>query len=113
MIRQRQKRKLADDPFLRQYLPAIKARGDKADALYKRLCGKNKNLDGFSSAHEFYGLHRTGKGWVFREYAPNATAIWLVGDFSNWERKPEYRLERISDDGDWEIEMPAAAIELV
>lgn len=111
MIRDRKLRKLSDDAFLRDYMPVIKARADKTAAMYRRLCGKNDNLDEFASAHEFYGLHRIGKGWVFREYAPNATGIWLVGDFSNWQRMPEYRLTRISDDGDWEVFMPVMAIE--
>lgn len=110
MTRDKNLRKLSDDTYLRDYMPAIQARADKTAAMYKRLRRKNDNLDGFASAHEFYGMHRVSNGWVFREYAPNATGIWLVGDFSNWQRKPEYKLERISDDGDWEVFMPVAAV---
>ncbi|NLB69968.1 MAG: 1,4-alpha-glucan-branching enzyme [Lentisphaerae bacterium] len=111
MIVHKRVRKLSEDPYLARFMPAIDERALRTESLYKRLCGKKKNLDEFASAHEFYGLHRTGKGWTFREHAPNAVSIWLVGDFSNWLRKPEYRLERISDDGDWEVLMPATAIE--
>ena len=36
--------------------------------------------------HMYYGLHRNGQGnWVFREWAPNATKIYLIGEFNNWE----------------------------
>ncbi|MCK7532762.1 MAG: hypothetical protein MZV63_17870 [Marinilabiliales bacterium] len=40
------------------------------------------------------------KGWVFREHAPNATAITLVGTFSGWKEDDRYRLHRTAD-GDW------------
>ena len=100
MIVHKRVRKLSEDPYLARFMPAIDERALRTESLYKRLCGKKKNLDEFASAHEFYVLHRTGKGWTF-ERALEPASIWLVGDFQ-WLRKPEYRLERISDDGDWE-----------
>lgn len=37
--------------------------------------------------HMYYGLHRDGKGgWTFREWAPNATKIYMIGEFNNWKR---------------------------
>ena len=57
--------------------------------------------------HLFYGLHRDGKGdWVFREWAPNATRIWLTGEFNNWKRSEAYALHPVGD-GNWEITLPS------
>lgn len=51
------------------------------------LSGGAKSLSDFANAHEYFGLHRDDKGnWIFREWAPNATAITLTGDFSNWKK---------------------------
>jgi 1,4-alpha-glucan branching enzyme len=51
-------------------------------------------------------LHLTHIGWYFREYAPNATAIYLIGTFNGWQEKPEYKLTRVSEGGNWEICLP-------
>lgn len=57
--------------------------------------------------HLFYGLHHTADGgWVFREWAPNATRMWLVGEFNNWKRTPAYELRPLGG-GNWEIILPA------
>ena len=74
------------DPALALYRPALERRMARANSFEKRLAGSSSLAD-FASAHEWYGLHRrNGGGWVFREFAPNATRLWLVGDATRWER---------------------------
>ena len=68
-----------------------------------------QTLSDFASGYLYFGLHRTSTGWVFREWAPNATRIVLVGDFSNWEERPEYELKPIAG-GVWERKMPLKAL---
>ncbi|HNY62079.1 MAG TPA: alpha amylase C-terminal domain-containing protein [Bacteroidales bacterium] len=55
--------------------------------------------------HLYYGLHKTERDWVFREKAPNANAVYLIGDFSYWQVLPQYQLKPIGN-GDWEIRLP-------
>jgi len=62
-------------------------------------------LKDFASGHLYFGLHRNPDSWVFREWAPNAEKIYLVGDFSNWEERPENMLVK-KEHGTWEIIMP-------
>ncbi|MDD7593823.1 MAG: alpha amylase C-terminal domain-containing protein [Peptoniphilaceae bacterium] len=59
------------------------------------------SLSEFANGHEYYGFHRTETGWVYREWAPNAHMLFLVGDFNGWQRytHPMHRNEQ----GDWEI----------
>ena len=54
------------------------------------------------------GLHPEAGGWVFREWAPHATAATLVGDFSGWRELPEYALARLDADGLWELRLPSS-----
>ena len=55
----------------------------------------------------YYGLHRDDKGnWVFREWAPNATKIYIIGEFNNWKRSDIYALKPIGG-GNWEIVLPS------
>jgi 1,4-alpha-glucan branching enzyme len=48
---------------------------------------------------------------VFREWAPNATAVTLVGDMTEWQEKPAYALKPAGPDGVWEIQLPRDALE--
>jgi 1,4-alpha-glucan branching enzyme len=47
---------------------------------------------------------------VLREWAPNATEIYVVGDFNGWHEDDHYRMKRLKDSGNWEIKLPARAM---
>ncbi|MBT3192692.1 MAG: 1,4-alpha-glucan-branching enzyme [Verrucomicrobia bacterium] len=98
------------DPYLEPFGDVIERRAAHTRYTLDRLTDGSNQLGEFASAHEYYGLHRSDSGWVFREWAPNATAIWLVGDFSGWERLDTFALKRISDSGDWEVQLPQEAL---
>ena len=46
---------------------------------------------------------------MFREWAPNATAIYLLGEFNDWRKHPDYALTKVGD-GNWEIKLPLGAL---
>ena len=100
---------LLDDPCLAPYAEAVRGRAAHADRTARRLAGSIRNLADWASAHEYYGLHRTADGWTFREWAPNASAIWLKGDFSKWQLKPRFALKRLPGTDVWEGRFPARA----
>lgn len=94
------------DPYLAPYREAIDARHDRILAARAGLETGGSLYAGVNN-HFYYGLHKNASGdWVFREYAPNATRIWLIGDFNNWRRTNGYALEPLGD-GSWEIVVPA------
>ena len=93
------------DPWLEPYSDAINGRHDDAVRKEKELAGKGGTLVDFANAHKYFGLHKTRSGWTFREWAPNATAVYLIGSFNNWTEKAEFALTRI-DGGVWEITLP-------
>ena len=99
-------RLVKNDPWLDPFEKAINGRHQHALDKMKELTNNGrKTLSEFASGHLYFGLHRTDKGWVFREWAPNATEIYLVGDFNGWQEKPEFRLKRVRNTGNWEIKL--------
>ena len=106
------KRKLAvirHDPWLEPYADAINGRHEDAIRKERELVGATGNLVDFANAHRYFGLHKSEEGWVFREWAPNATGITLIGSFSDWKECDEYRLSSLGN-GVWEINLPAAVL---
>ncbi len=97
------------DPALEPFAPQLAARRARTEQLLQKLTGSRISISDFASGHEYFGLHATETGWVFREWAPNATSITLVGDFSNWEIKECFRLENL-DHGVKELHLPADAL---
>ncbi len=101
---------LRQDSWLTPYFDHLDARLERATALRKRLAGDGSLAD-FAQGHHYFGLHRLPDGgWVYRDWAPNATALHLVGEFNDWKLKPEFAAKRLNDEGHWELELPADAL---
>ncbi|MBR6375925.1 MAG: alpha amylase C-terminal domain-containing protein [Alloprevotella sp.] len=100
-----------NDKWLEPYADIINARHQYALHRQEELTqGGRQKLSEFASGHHYFGLHRTARGWVFREWAPTATDIFLIGDFNNWTETPEYQLHRIPGTENWELKLPAKAL---
>ena len=97
------------DPLLKPYLSMLRKRQEAAAYKESELTRGEESLSDFASGYLYFGLHRVDSGWVFREWAPNAREIYLVGDFTRWEMNTHYSLERKSN-GIWELFMPHEAI---
>ena len=79
-----------NDSWLEPFEAAIRGRHDHALWKISQLTQNGKKtLSDFASGHLYFGLHKLPKGWVFREWAPNATDIYLIGDFNNWQENEE------------------------
>ena len=103
---------VANDPWLEPYEDAIRGRHDHAVWMEKELTNQGKmSLSDFANGHEYYGLHRDDKGkWIFREWAPNATAIYLIGDFNGWKEDAKFAAKRVKNTDNWELKLPAKAL---
>lgn len=99
------------DPWLEPYAPAIEGRHlDVVRKLRELTDSTGGSLSKFANAHNYFGLHRDENGsWIFREYAPHAREIYLIGSFSRWQPLEEYRLTPLGD-GAWELKMPPEAL---
>ena len=94
------------DPWLEPFRGAIDARQQRIEGMRRHIAGDGLLKDAVNN-HLYYGLHKCDDGsWVFREWAPNATKIYLVGDFNNWKRTDAYALKPMGG-GNWELSLPA------
>ena len=89
-----------DDPWLKPYAPIIESRRKAVYKLKDKLVGVSGHLKDFATGYLFYGLHKTPDGWLLREYAPNATSIYIAGDFNNWKEVEEFKMASLKN-GDW------------
>lgn len=91
------------DPWLKPYKKTI-------DYLEKYILDKEqKLLDGkelseFALGHLYFGLTFKDNTWIFREWAPNATKIYLVGIFNDFKDDERYLLQK-KRDGVFEIKL--------
>ena len=100
-----------NDPYLEPYEDAIRGRYEYAVSKINQLTGNGKRtLSDFANGHHYYGLHKAKRGWVFREWAPNATAIYLVGDFNGWKESERYLAKRVDEAGNWELKLSEKAL---
>ena len=96
---------IQNDPWLEPYADAIDGRHQAVIEKQKELLGSSdKTLSDFASGYMYFGLHQEGEGWVLREWAPNATAIYLVGPFTYWLEREEFKMKKL-DHGVWELHL--------
>ena len=91
------------DPWLEKYADDIALRMWHFNETRFALLDYKTDLSSFANGYMFFGFARTNYGWVYREWAPGADAMHLIGDFNNWNRgsHPMTRL----DNGVWEIKL--------
>lgn len=70
--------------------------------------GRRSLLD-FADYQKLFGLHRLKQGWLFREWAPGACSIHIIGDMTGWAVDPGFSLKKKGQDGIWEGSFPLEA----
>ena len=96
------------DPWLTPYSIRLQQRVDYTAHVRRRLLGE-KSVTDFALGHLHFGLHKTDDGWIFREWAPNATKLFIVGDFTEWKDDPMYECHQ-TENGQWEVQLPVDAL---
>ena len=91
------------DPWLSPHKPVIKTREAYVSSTLTKVLGGKSSAD-FALGFHHFGLHQTEAGWTFREWAPNATRIVMVGDFSDWQEREEFVL-RPGVHGEWSVDL--------
>lgn len=102
----RLERLLGDDPYLEPYGSVLRRRLMLIEKKARELAQHHTTLADFASGHEYFGLHFQKGRWVLREWAPNATAVFLIGEFSEWQERPEHLCRQVNQNGVWELELP-------
>lgn len=99
---------IQEDDWLEPYTSDLEgrlARFNASKAEIEKVFGSLKN---FAQGHQYYGINydAENKGWWYREWAPAATALHLIGDFNGWNRQSHPLGKRPG--GVWEIFLPEA-----
>ena len=106
---------LLDDGYLKPFEAAIRGRAQRAADRAAELTGGKQSISDWANAHNYFGLRKVkvegeGEQWCFREWAPHATSMWLVGDFNGWKIDPDFEVFRIEGTDVWERRIPADRI---
>lgn len=96
------------DPWLKPYAIQLDKRLKHVERYADRILDGALVTD-FARGHEHFGLHQTHDGWVMREWAPGATKIFAVGEFSSWTDMDKYAFMKTAD-GQWELRLPKSAL---
>jgi len=86
--------------------PSEKDIQDRYNRYLEKLVEINEDFGSLSQvadAYKYFGINYdpVKKGWTYREWAPQANALFLVGDFNSWEQY-SHQLEK-NEFGIWEI----------
>ncbi len=97
---------LNEETWLQPYAEVIQRRHDRYQAALQAITDYAGSIVEFASSHEYYGIQvdPIRKGWTYREWAPHAQALYLIGDFNGWDRSSHPM--RKNTRGDWEIFLP-------
>ena len=108
---------LLDDEYLKPFENAVRGRARRAEDRVRELTQGKCPLADWANAHNYFGLRKEkveGRGrqrcWIFREWAPHATSMWLVGDFNGWKIDPDFEVFRIPGTDVWERRIPLEKI---
>lgn len=93
------------DPYLEPYKRVINSRYQQLLNRKQDILGSHSSLRSAVNNHLYYMLHIEDGEWVFREWAPNATAIYVIGDFNGWVKDESFRFSPIGG-GNWELKLP-------
>ncbi|MFT4855663.1 MAG: 1,4-alpha-glucan branching enzyme [Algoriphagus sp.] len=97
---------IQDEPWLADFETQIQERKARFEKALHEIQNYSGSIIEYAGMHEYYGIHFESwrNGWVYREWAPAANQLYLIGDFNGWNLSshPMRRNPR----GDWEIFLP-------
>ena len=97
------------DEGLWQKADHFKYRWSRFRALREAIDASEGGLAAFSEGYKYYGLNRGTKegkqGLWYREWAPGARAVALVGDFNGWDPDAGHWAAK-NEFGTWELFLP-------
>lgn len=95
-----------NDPWLEPVAEGVWMRQERYRQRLRQIENDFGSLLRFADGHNYFGIHydREQKGWIYREWAPGAFVLHLIGDFNDWDYQ-SHPMER-NPFGTWEIFLP-------
>ncbi len=73
------------DIYLKPFEADIELRNSNYNRKKRELLDDGMTLTDFANGHEYFGFHKYGDGWYYREWAPAAEAVFVMGDMNGWD----------------------------
>ncbi|GGK82339.1 alpha amylase C-terminal domain-containing protein [Rufibacter glacialis] len=101
------------DSWLAPYAPQLLKRLDRLENTRQAINHEHASLDAYAAWHRQMGLHYEpeNQGWRYREWAPAAQALSLIGDFNFWDRAA-HPLQK-KENGIWEVFLPQDQVQVL
>lgn len=94
------------DPWLENYKSTFQDRFAKFHAWLEKFNQDETSLDQFTRSFEKFGLIKLSDNTIeYREYAPNAKDVYLIGEFNGWKIGAN-PLKKEDDFGHWVCRIP-------
>ena len=95
-----------DDPWLEPQQGVIERRMRQFSESLAAIEQGSKTLAAYATGHKYVGIHfhPASNQWTVREWAPAAQAVFLIGDFNQWNRESHPLVP--STNGVWKLELP-------
>ncbi|MBW6460321.1 MAG: alpha amylase C-terminal domain-containing protein [Bacteroidales bacterium] len=96
-------RLLEVDPWLEPSARDVQERYNRFRSKLNEIQRDFGSIMSFAEGYKYFGINydKKRKGWTYREWAPQANALYLVGDFNGWQ---EFSHPLTMDEfGVWEI----------
>jgi len=92
-----------NDPWLEPVAQQVADRYERYKTRLEQIEKEHGSLVAFADAYNYLGINydEARKGWTYREWAPHAHSLFLIGDFNNWNRVSHPL--RGGEKGVWEI----------
>lgn len=96
---------LREDSYVSPFADDIRRRYKVFERRLAELVEAEGSIDGLTRGYLAFGVQREADGsTVFREWAPGARALYLAGDFNNWNTTSHPYTKK--DYGKWELTLP-------
>ncbi|MEQ8925181.1 MAG: alpha amylase C-terminal domain-containing protein [Fulvivirga sp.] len=97
---------IEDDPWLKPYEADLQTRLDYFKQRISEIEKDHGSIEKYTLRHKELGFNydKKQKGWIYREWAPAATSLSIIGEFNNWDDS-KHPLTNIGN-GIWETFIP-------
>ena len=89
---------LFNDSYLLPYARVIQSRLARIRDVKQQVLGRSgRHLPDVADYHDVFGMHlsQDQTQWIMREWAPNATDVFILCDKSGWQPHRDFALEKI------------------
>lgn len=97
------------DPWLEPYRAVLERREHHYGSSRYAIEQQGGLLGAISQGHRYFGLQSSASELSYREWAPAAKALSLIGDFNGWDRG-SHPLDR-DEFGVWHLRLPVGTLE--